>query len=53
MARKFTGANKYAQALKQTKGKSCNRKAVLKAVKAGSSPSQAVARHCGGRSRSK
>ena len=38
--------NKYASALKMTKGKSCDRKRVLKAVKGGSSPSAAVKRYC-------
>ena len=38
--------NKYAKALKLTKGKSCNRKRVLKAVKRGDTPTQAVRKHC-------
>lgn len=54
----FTKGNKYAQALKMTKGRGtsckkggskrgcCDRSAVLKAVKRGLSPSAAVAKHC-------
>jgi hypothetical protein len=41
------GFNKYATAMKLTKGRSCDRKAVLRAVKRGATPSEAVARHCG------
>ena len=45
-AAKFTKGNKYAQALKATKGRTCDRKAVLRAVKRGASPSEAANRHC-------
>ena len=60
MARRksFKRGNKYAQALKLTKGRGssckkggskrgcCDRSAVLKAVKRGMAPRAAVARHC-------
>ena len=42
--------NKFCTAMKASKGKSCNRKAMLRAVKRGASPAEAVKRHCGGRS---
>jgi len=45
--RKFTAGNKFSQALKATKGRSCNRKAVLQAVARGASPAEAANRHCG------
>lgn len=51
-AKKFTKGNPFATAMRLTKGKSCDRPAVLKAVKAGSSPREAVAAHCGGASSS-
>lgn len=46
-SRAFTKGNKFAAALKATKGRSCNRKAVLKAVSRGASPTEAANRHCG------
>jgi len=54
----FKKGNKYAQALKMTKGRGasckaggpkrgcCDRRMVLKAVKRGMTPAAAVAKHC-------
>lgn len=41
--------NKFCSALRATKGKTCNRKAILRAIKAGSSVAAAVGKHCGKR----
>ena len=40
--------NKMCATMKASKGKSCNRKAMLRAVARGQSPSSAVAAHCRG-----
>jgi hypothetical protein len=49
MPRKIrAGFQKYVTAMKLTRGKTCNRKRVLRAVKGGASPEAAVRQHCSG-----
>lgn len=51
--RAFSKGNKFAAAMKATKGRSCDRTAVLRAVARGASPAEAANRHCGGKSTAK
>jgi len=48
MARKgFKGCNVFCQGMKATRGRKCNRKAVLRAIKKGMAPAAAANAHCG------